>query len=64
MPFFKQGMSIMSKRANKRTLSIYDEYREAFEKSEFTDSEIEELRKPIILLAQTICEHVWGEKFY
>jgi hypothetical protein len=29
-----------------------------------TDQEIEAMRKHLILLAQTVCEHVWGKKFH
>lgn len=55
----------MSKRTpRKKKNSIYDEYREVFEMPELTDRQIDEFRKPMILLAQTICEHVWGQKFY
>ncbi len=48
----------------KKKPGIYDEYREAFQSPDLSDSEVEELRRPIILLAQTICEHVWDQKFY
>ena len=55
-------MNSKSKRNKKK--DIRDQYRELLKLPELTDSEIEEIRKPMILLAQTICEHVWGKKFY
>jgi len=29
-----------------------------------TDRQIDDLRTPVILLAQPLCEHLWGKKFY
>ena len=55
-------MSNSSGRKKKR--DIRDQYRELLKMPELTDSQIDEIRKPMILLARTICEHVWGKKFY
>ncbi|MEN6520073.1 MAG: hypothetical protein ABFD46_02845 [Armatimonadota bacterium] len=49
---------------HKKKLSIQAKYRQILGMPNLTDSEIEEFRKPVILLAETICEHVWGKKFY
>ena len=48
----------------KKKKDICDQYRELLHMPELTDLEVDEMRKPVILLAQTICEHVWGKKFY
>lgn len=48
----------------KKEESIYDKYRGILERPHLTDKKIDEIRKHIGLLAQTICEHVWGEKLY
>lgn len=50
--------------SRKKKKDICDQYRELLQMPELTDSQIDEIRKPMILLAQTICEHVWGQKFY
>jgi hypothetical protein len=41
-----------------------EQYRQLLNRPRLSDQEIEAMRKHIILLAQTICEHVWGKKFY
>lgn len=43
---------------------IYDKYRRVLEMPNLTKPEIDEMRKHVILLAQTIREHVWGKDFY
>lgn len=56
----------MAKRAkNKgRNRNIYDKYRQILKMPDLTNKEIDEMRKYISLIAQTICEYVWGKKFY
>jgi len=56
----------MIKRAKekRRKADIYEKYRRILNMPRLTNKEIEEMRKHLTLLAQTICEHVWGEKFY
>jgi len=55
----------MPKRASKRKRRrVYEVYRKILKMPRLSDKEIEEMRKGLILLAQTICEHVWGKKFY
>lgn len=52
-------------RKNKRKKKdIYDKYRQILKMPDLKNREIEEMRKNLMLLAQTICEHVWGKKFY
>lgn len=43
---------------------IYDKYRRILEMPDLSDKEVEEMRKNLKLIAQTICEYVWGKKFY
>jgi len=55
----------MTKKAiKKRKKDIYDKYRQILKMPDLTKKEIDEMRIHMILLAQTICEHVWGKKFY
>ena len=56
----------MTNRAkNKRKKSdIYEKYRRICKKPGLTNTEIDEMRKNLTLLAQTICEHVGGKKLY
>jgi len=50
---------------NKRRKSdIYERYRRILKRPNLTDKEIDDMRRHLGLLAQTICEHVWGKKFY
>lgn len=48
----------------KKRPDIYDKYRSILKMPDLTNKEIDEMRKNLIFLSQTICEHVWGEKFY
>ncbi len=43
---------------------VYERYRDVLEIPHLTTREIDEMRKHVGLLARTICEHVWGKKFY
>ena len=55
----------MTKRAaKKRKRAIYDKYRQILKMPDLTKNEIDEMRIHMTLLAQTICEHAWGKKFY
>jgi len=47
-----------------RKKDIYNSYREILNMPDLTNKEIDQMRKNLILLARTICEHVWGKKFY
>ena len=50
-------------RRNKRP-NIYEKYRRILKMPDLKNKEIEEMRKHLTLIAQTICEHVWKKKFY
>ena len=54
----------MSDRGKKKKVDIYEKYRRILKTPGLTNKEIDEMRKHLGLLAQTICEHVWGKKFY
>jgi hypothetical protein len=41
-----------------------EQYRRLLKRPRLPDKKIEAMRKYVILLAQTICEHVWGKRFY
>lgn len=43
---------------------IYDEYRRILKMPDLSNKKIEEMRKNLVFLAQTICEHIWGKRFY
>ena len=43
---------------------IYAKYREILEMPDLTRKEVDKMRESIRLIAQSICEHVWGKKFY
>ena len=51
-------------RRKARHNKLHDKYRELLKQPGLTAEQIEEMRKHVILLAQTICEHVWGKKVY
>jgi hypothetical protein len=51
------------KKKEKRGI-IYDKYRRILNRPTLTEREIDEMRNHTRLLARTICEHVWGKKFY
>jgi DNA-binding transcriptional regulator YiaG len=51
------------KREKEKQISM-ETYRRILKMPNLTNKEIEEMRKYLNLLAQTICEHVWGKKFY
>lgn len=48
----------------RRKSDIYEKYRRVLKMPNLTNKEIDEMRKHLSLFAQTICEHVWGKKFY
>jgi hypothetical protein len=49
---------------SRKKASIYDRYRRILNMPDLTNKEIDGMRNNLSLLAQTICEHVWGKKFY
>ena len=54
----------MTRKVPQKKKDICDEYRRVLEKLDLSDKKVEEMRKNLTLIAQTICEHVWGKKFY
>lgn len=54
----------MTRKAPHKKKDIRDEYRRILGKPDLSNKKIEEMRKNLRLIAQTICEHVWGKKFY
>ncbi len=55
---------VRTHRGRSRTRRIREQYRRLLTRPHLTDQEIETMRKHMIPLAQTICEHVWGKKFH
>jgi hypothetical protein len=51
-------------KTRKAKTSIYERYREILDMPDLTDKQIDQMRKHLGLFARTICEHVWGKKFY
>ena len=48
----------------RRKINIYEKYRRILKMPKLEDKEIDEMRKNLSLLVQTICEYIWGKKFY
>ena len=57
-------MSTNESQNNKNKKDICSKYREILNMPDLTDEEINEMREHIQLLAQTICEYVWGKQLY
>jgi len=54
----------MPRKRKKGKPDIYQRYRRILEIPDLPAKEIEEMRKHLGLLAQTVCEHLWGKKLY
>ncbi len=54
----------MSDRGKKKKVDIYEKYRRILNMRGLTNKEIDEMRKHLGSLSQTISEHVWKKKFY
>lgn len=54
----------MKKKRTKATHNVYKQYRQALGMPNLTVKQVDEIRRHLILLAQTICEHVWGRGFH
>lgn len=63
MPKDEKSMDT-EKKKRKRKADIYETYRHILKMPNLANKEIDEMRKNLIFLAQTICEHTWGKKFY
>lgn len=44
--------------------SVADKYRRILDMPSLEDREVEKIRQNVQVLARTICEHIWGKKFY
>jgi hypothetical protein len=51
-------------RAATKLARMRDAYRQALQRPDLTDREIDDMRPYVIRLAQALCEHVWGKRFY
>jgi len=57
-------MAVESVRNGGSRLTIRERDRAVLPCPTLTDRQIDDLRTPVILLAQPLCEHLWGKKFY
>jgi hypothetical protein len=48
----------------KRRPDIYEKYHRILKMRRLSRKSIDEMRRNLCLVAQTICEHVWGKKLY
>jgi len=55
---------ITKARSKREKADACEKYRRILKMPGLTDKEVDEMRKHLSLLARTICEHVWGKKFY
>ena len=51
-------------RSATKSAGIRDLYRQMLGTCDLSDQEIGEMRKHVVQLAQTLCEHIWGKGFY
>lgn len=63
-PIWLSRITPMNTYKNPKRKNIYDEYRRILKKASLSNTEIDNMRHHIRLLAQTVCEHVWKKKFY
>jgi hypothetical protein len=47
-----------------KSARMRDVYRKILQTRDLSDQEIDDVREHMIQLAQTLCEHVWGKRFY
>jgi hypothetical protein len=47
-----------------RQSRLHDTYHKFLKQPGLTTEQIEAMRRHVIFLARTICEHVWDKKFY
>jgi hypothetical protein len=48
----------------KKRPDTYEKYRRILKMQGLSRKSIDEMRRNLSLVAQIICEHVWGKKFY
>jgi len=51
-------------RSGAKSTWVRNVYRKLLRKPDLSDNEIDEMRQRVIRLAQALCEHVWGKRFY
>ena len=51
-------------RLGTKSALVRDIYRRILQTRNLSDQEIDDTRQHVIRLAQTLCEHVWGKRFY
>jgi len=61
--FDRRGVSKTPRRSGDKT-NAYELYRRVLKMPHLADAEIDTMRRHMVLLAQTICEHVWGRRFF
>lgn len=57
-------MTAEQPRQTPRSCDVHDQYRRWLKRPTLADRDIEEMRKYLVRLVQTICEHVWGKRFH
>jgi len=51
-------------RVGAKSARLRDAYCKLVQKPHLSDQQVDEMRKHVSQLARTICEHVWGKRFY
>jgi hypothetical protein len=51
-------------RKRKKRPDVYAKYRRILKMPDLSNKKIDEMRKNLGFIAQTICEHIWKKKFY
>jgi hypothetical protein len=49
---------------DERRPRLREQYRILTGQATLSDQQVEEMRRNVIRLAQSICEHAWGKRFY
>jgi hypothetical protein len=57
-------MTVERQQKATKAARIQEQYRSVVGRLALIDQQVDEMRKHMIRLAQTICEHVWGKRFY
>jgi hypothetical protein len=47
-----------------KSARMRDFYRKMLQTPDLSDQDIDDMRKHVVQLVQTLCEHVWGKRFY
>lgn len=54
----------MKRKRRPRETELRGRYREILGRPRLSDAQIDQMRAHVRLLAQAICEHVWGKKVF